>query len=88
MTTGPVLVPVRAICCGLLGALSLMVRVPVSVPTVFAGGVKATLIAQLALAPRVEGLKGQLLDWEKFALTAMPVIVSATLLLVLVTVAV
>jgi hypothetical protein len=88
VTTGPVLIPLRAITCvPVPAALSVIVRVPASVPTVPAGGVKVTLIAQLAPAARVEGLKGQLLVWEKLELVTILVIVRETLLLVLVTLA-
>jgi hypothetical protein len=37
------------------------------------------LIVQLRPAARLEGLKGQVLVWEKFALTAMLEIVSGTM---------
>jgi len=51
-------VPDRAAVCGLVLALSVMVRVPVRVPRVV--GVKVTEIAQLAPAPKVLGDNGQL----------------------------
>jgi hypothetical protein len=71
LTSGPTLAPVKLTVCGLLGALSVMVRVPVSVPTIPAGGAKLTLIVQLAPPARVDGLRGQVLLWEKFALATM-----------------
>lgn len=51
-TTGCVPTPVRDTVCGLLFALSVMVRVPFRVPMV--PGVKVTEIVQLRPAPRLE----------------------------------
>jgi len=45
--------PVSETVCGLVGALSEIVRVPVRVPP--AVGENVTLMLQLALAPRLEG---------------------------------
>src|SRR5207253_11305756 len=56
-------VPLRATLCGLPAALSATLRVPLRAPV--AVGLNVTLMAQLALAARVEGLKGQLLRWEE-----------------------
>ena len=64
-------VPVRLAVWGLPAALSATLSVPLRVPV--AVGVKVTLTVQLALAARVEGLKGQLLVWAKSPLLA-PVI--------------
>lgn len=50
--------PVRATVCGLFGASSTTLSLPVCVPALV--GVKTTLIVQLALAPRLEG---QLFVW-------------------------
>ena len=58
--------PVRATVCGLLGASSITVRVPVEVLDFV--GVKTTLIVQLALAPRLEP---QLFVWLKGPVVAM-----------------
>ena len=52
-------VPVRAMVCGLLGALSVTFTAPDCVPDRV--GVKTTLMVQLAFAPK---LAGQLLVWE------------------------
>ena len=90
LTPGPVVpVPLKLAVCGLPAALSATLRVPLRVPA--AVGLNVTLMAQLALAARVEGLKGQLLVWAKSPLLVpvmpMLVIVSAELpLLVRVTV--
>jgi|SRR5579872_5899881 len=46
-------VPVRLTVCGLPGASSLMVRVPLRVPAIV--GVKVTLMEQLALAAIADG---------------------------------
>ena len=71
--------PVKPTDCGLLAALSLMVRSAVRLPE--ARGVKVTLRVQLAPVARVEGEIGQLLDWLKSLLLApvmaTPEIVSA-----------
>jgi hypothetical protein len=48
LTVGPVPVPLRLTVCGLFAALSVIVRLAVSVPR--AKGVKVTLIVQLASA--------------------------------------
>ena len=72
LTPGPVVpVPLKLAVCGLPVALSATLRVPLRVPV--AVGLNVTLMAQLALAARVEGLKGQLLVWAKSPLLA-PVI--------------
>ena len=90
LTPGPVVpVPLKLAVCGLPVALSATLRVPLRVPV--AVGLNVTLMAQLALAARVEGLKGQLLVWAKSPLLVpvmlMLAIVSAELpLLVRVTV--
>src|SRR5207249_2219353 len=55
-------VPLRPTPCGLPAALSATLRVPLRAPA--AVGLNVTLMAQLALAARVDGLKGQLLVWE------------------------
>lgn len=59
-------VPFRGRVCGLLLALSVMVRVPLRVPVVV--GVKVTLITQLA--PGMPPVP-QSLVWEKFAEAAI-----------------
>src|SRR5438132_9413887 len=86
---GAVPVPLKLAVCGLPAALSDTLRVPLRAPV--AVGLNVTLMAQLALAARVEGLKGQLLVWAKSPLLVpvmlMLAIVSAELpLLVRVTV--
>ena len=53
--------------CGLFGALSVMVKVPVWFSVVL--GVKVTVIVHVPLTARVLGLVGQLLEWEKSELT-------------------
>src|SRR6266571_268662 len=63
LTPGAVPVPLKLAVCGLPAALSATLRVPLRAPV--AVGVNVTLMAQLALAARVEGLKGQLLVWAK-----------------------
>jgi hypothetical protein len=60
MLTTPL--PVRLTVCGLPAALSLIVMLPVLVPTAL--GVKRMVITQLALAGKVFGLIGQLLLCE------------------------
>ena len=90
LTPGPVVpVPLKLAVCGLPAALSLTPTLALLVPV--AVGLNVTLMAQLALAARVEGLKGQLLVWAKSPLLVpvmlMLAIVSAELpLLVRVTV--
>jgi hypothetical protein len=76
--TGLLPVPVRLTVCGLLLALSVIVRVPVRVPP--ARGVKVTLIVQLALG--VSEL-GHALVWAKSPLTLMMREVNAALPLLL-----
>src|SRR5207244_3738908 len=71
-------VPLRLAVCGLPLALSVTVRVPVLVPPT--EGVNVTLMVQLALAARVDGLIGQLLVWAK-----SPPLVPATAILAMVT---
>ena len=71
LTLGAVPVPVRLAVCGLPAALSATLSVPLRAPV--AVGVNVTLIVQLVLAARVEGLKGQLLVWAKSPLL-VPVI--------------
>ena len=71
LTPGAVPAPLKLAVCGLPAALSATLSVPLRVPV--AVGVKVTLTVQLALAARVEGLKGQLLVWAKSPLLA-PVI--------------
>ena len=70
-------VPLRPTLCGLPAALSDTLRVPLRAPV--AVGLNVTLMAQLALAARVEGLKGQLLVWAK-----SPLLVPVMLMLVIV----
>ena len=78
LTPGPVVpVPLKLAVCGLPVALSATLRVPLRVPV--AVGLNVTLMAQLALAARVEGLKGQLLVWAK-----SPLLVPVMLMLVIV----
>jgi len=90
LTPGPVVpVPLKLAVCGLPAALSLTPTLALLVPV--AVGLNVTLMAQLALAARVEGLKGQLLVWAKSPLLVpvmlMLAIISAELpLLVRVTV--
>jgi len=67
-------VPLSAACCGLLPALSVMLKVPVRLPT--AVGVKVRLMVQVALAAR---LAGQLLVCAKSPLLLIPVMLSAAL---------
>ena len=57
--------------CGLFGALSVMVTVPVWFSVV--EGVKVAVIVHVPFTARVLGLMGQLLDWAKSELT-VPVI--------------
>lgn len=64
--------PVKATLWGLPPALSVMVRVPVTVPT--AGGVNVTLMVQLLPAARV-GV--HVFVWAKLPLAVIPVIVKA-----------
>ena len=64
-------VPLRLAVWGLPAALSATLSVPLRAPV--AVGVNVTLIVQLVLAARVEGLKGQLLVWAKSPLL-VPVI--------------
>ena len=54
-------VPLRPTVCGLPAALSVMVKVPVCVPTAVA--VNMTLIAQVEPGLRVAGKVGQVLVW-------------------------
>jgi hypothetical protein len=71
----PTPVPLRLTVWGVFTALSVTVMVPVRVPE--AVGVKLMVILQLAPAPSVDGLMGQLLVCEKSAvLAAMLVIFS------------
>jgi len=56
-------VPDKAAVCGLVLALSTMVRVPVRVPSMV--GVKVTEILQLAPAASVFGVRGQVEVWAK-----------------------
>lgn len=71
LTTGAaVAVPVKGNVCGTLPpppALTLTVSVPLVVPLVV--GSKPTVIEQFPWLARVEGVKGQLLVWEKLAVT-------------------
>ena len=60
--------PVRLSVCGLPVALSVMVIVPGCAPV--AVGVKVTLIVQLALTARVDGLMGQLFVCAYWVLAA------------------
>src|SRR5271165_6119623 len=53
-------VPVSPMICGLVGSVSLMITAPFLAPVVV--GVKVTLMVQLALAARVVGEMGQLLE--------------------------
>lgn len=55
--TGATPDPLRLAICGLLPALSVTTRLPVSPPR--AAGVKVTLIVQLAPTPSVFGVIGQ-----------------------------
>jgi hypothetical protein len=68
---GVTAVPLRETVCGLPAALSVKVTVPLTPPVVF--GASVTLMAQFAPAASVAP---QVLVSAKFALTAMPVIVS------------
>jgi len=68
---GVTAVPLSETVCGLPTALSVNVTVPVRLPAVL--GASVTLIAQFAPAARVAP---QVLVWAKFALTAIPEIVS------------
>jgi hypothetical protein len=64
--SGGVVVPVSGTVCGLPGALSVMVKVPVRVPAIV--GVNVTLIVQLAFTASIAGVIGQ---------AVVPVLVSA-----------
>ena len=77
LTPGAVPAPLKLAVCGLPAALSATLRVPLRAPV--AVGLNVTLMAQLALAARVEGLKGQLLVWAK-----SPLLVPVMLMLVIV----
>ncbi len=68
---GVTAVPLRETVCGLPAALSVIVTVPVTLPVVF--GASVTLMAQFAPAASVVP---QVLVSAKFALTAIPEIVS------------
>jgi len=70
-------VPDKAAVCGLVPALSVMVRVPVRVPTVV--GVKVTEILQVAPAASVFGVRGQVEVevWAKLPEVEIPEMVSA-----------
>jgi len=68
-------VPDSAAVCGLVLALSDMVKVPVRVPSVV--GVKVTEIGQLAPAASVFGLRGQVEVWAKLPEVEILEIVSA-----------
>ncbi len=74
LTAGAVPVPLRLTVCGLLLALSVMVRTPVRVPV--AVGVKVTRIEQFA--PGATELP-QVLVWAKSPLVTMLAIVSGAL---------
>src|SRR5438094_9449312 len=63
LTPGVVPAPLKLAVCGLPAALSATLRVPLRAPA--AVGVNVTLMVQLVLAARVEGLKGQVLVWPK-----------------------
>jgi len=75
----PTPVPDTPAVWGLLLALSVTVNVALREPV--AAGVKVTLMVQVALAAKVEGLRGQLLDCPKspglVPVKPMPVMVSA-----------
>jgi hypothetical protein len=73
LTPGAMPVPLRLTVCGLVLALSVTVSVPLSGPVVV--GAKLTLMVQLPLAARVEGLEGQLVVSEKLPLVTMLLIV-------------
>src|SRR5271167_355293 len=62
--------PAKVTIWGLPAALSVMVRVPVTVPT--AGGVNVTLMVQLLPAARVAA---HVFVWAKLLLAVIPVIV-------------
>jgi hypothetical protein len=64
--------PPKETTCGLVGALSVMVKVPVSVPATV--GANETLIVQAAPAAR---LCGQVFVWEKSPVITMLVMVKA-----------
>jgi len=70
-------VPDRATVCGLVLALSVIVRVPVRVPRAF--GVKVTEIVQPVPAANVLGVNGQFEVCAKFPEVEIEVIVSALL---------
>lgn len=72
--TGRTPVPVNDAICGLLGALSVMVSVPETVPLVV--GENVTEIVQVALAARVLGDIGQFEVWPKVPDVEMLEIVS------------
>lgn len=73
--TGRTPVPVSDAVCGLLGALSVMVSVPETVPPTV--GENVTEIVQLALVARVLGDIGQFEVWPKAPEMEMLEIVSA-----------
>jgi hypothetical protein len=72
LTPGCIPVPLNTTLCGLSGALSVMVSVPVRVP--MAVGVNFTLIVQFAPAAR---LLPHVFVWEKLPLATMLVMVKA-----------
>ena len=74
MTVAAVAVPVRLMVWGLLGALSVIVTVPVRVPA--AVGLKVTLMVQL---PPAATEPPQVLVWAKSPVAPMLVIVKAVL---------
>jgi hypothetical protein len=76
VAVGAVPVPVKLITCGLLGASSAMVNAPLRSPMLV--GTKVTLTVHETPAPRVEGDIGQELLRVKSPLTAIPVMLNAT----------
>jgi len=79
--TGADPVPLNCVVCGELGALSLIVSVPVREPR--AEGVKVTEIAQVAPDPNVPGDNGQVDVCAKLPVLEMPAIVRGTVWLFL-----
>ena len=74
--TEPVPVPLNCAVCGVFGALSLTVSLPVRAPS--AVGVKVTEMVQLDFAANVLGDNGQFEVWAKSPEVKIPEIVRGT----------
>src|SRR5438094_714804 len=77
LTPGVVPAPLKLAVCGLPAALSATLRVPLRAPA--AVGVNVTLMVQVPLTARVDGLNGHVLVWPK-----SPLLVPVTLMLAIV----